>query len=165
MKKLILGALALLTLAGCGVSTPAVTTTSSTTTKASTPAKTTKASEAYLVFTADSQESILVTVDGKQYQKETVQLKSTGSMKELQEMAGNIITLSPGTHQVRVTKGGKQVYQQSVSINAQERKVIRLLAAGFFVREGCVLPLKGRKGGSHRSFDVSTPPHTALAGP
>ena len=126
MKKLILGALALLTLAGCGVSTPAVTTTSSNTTKASTPAKTTKASEAYLVFTADSQESILVTVDGKQYQKETVQVKSSGSMKELQEMAGNIITLSPGTHQVRVTKGGKQVYQQSVSINAQERKVIRL---------------------------------------
>ena len=65
-------------------------------------------------------------MDGKQYQKETVQVKSSGSMKELQEMAGNIITLSPGTHQVRVTKGGKQVYQQSVSINAQERKVIRL---------------------------------------
>ena len=128
MKKLILGALALLALAGCGVSTPAVTTTttSTTTTKASTPARANKSAEAYLVFTADSQESILVTVDGKQYQKETIQVKSSGSMKELQEMAGNIITLTPGTHQVRVTKGGKQVYQQSVSINAQERKVIRL---------------------------------------
>ena len=129
MKKLILGALALLALAGCGVSTPAVTTTttSTPTTKASTPARTTaKSAEAYLVFTADAQESILVTVDGKQYQKETVQVKSSGSMKELQEMAGNIITLTPGTHEVRVTKGGKQVYQQSVSINAQERKVIRL---------------------------------------
>jgi len=128
MKKLILGALALLALAGCGVSTPAVTTTTttSTTSKVSTPARATKSAEAYLVFTADSQESIVVTVDGKQYQKETVQVKSSSSMKELQEMAGNIITLSPGTHQVRVTKGGKQVYQQSVTINAQERKVIRL---------------------------------------
>ena len=129
MKKLILGALALLALAGCGVSTPAVTTTttSTPTTKASTPARTTaKSAEAYLVFTADAQESILVTVDGKQYQKETVQVKSSGSMKELQEMAGNIITITPGTHEVRVTKGGKQVYQQSVSINAQERKIIKL---------------------------------------
>ncbi len=128
MKKLILGALALLALAGCGVSTPAVTTTttSTTTTKASTPARANKSAEAYLVFTADSQESILVTVDGKQYQKETIQVKSSGSMKELQEMAGNIITLTPGTHEVRVTKGGKQVYQQSVSINAQERKIIKL---------------------------------------
>lgn len=128
MKKLILGALALLALAGCGVSTPAVTTTTttSTTSKVSTPARATKSAEAYLVFTADAQESILVTVDGKQYQKETVQVKSSGSMKELQEMAGNIITLSPGTHQVRVTKGGKQVYQQTVSINAQERKIIKL---------------------------------------
>ena len=129
MKKLILGALALLALAGCGVSTPAVTTTttSTPTTKASTPARTTaKSAEAYLVFTADAQESILVTVDGKQYQKETVQVKSSGSMKELQEMAGNIITITPGTHEVRVTKGGKQVYQQSVSVNAQERKIIKL---------------------------------------
>ena len=126
MKKLILGALALLALAGCGVSTPAVTTTSSSSTRASTPSNATKATEAYLVFTADSQETILVTVDGKQYQKETVLVKSTGSMKELQEMAGNIITLTPGTHQVRVTKGGKQVYQQSVSINPQERKIIKL---------------------------------------
>ena len=128
MKKLILGALALLALAGCGVSTPAVTTTttSTTTTKASTPARANKSAEAYLVFTADSQESILVTVDGKQYQKETIQVKSSGSMKELQEMAGHIITLTPGTHEVRVTKGGKQVYQQSVSINAQERKIIKL---------------------------------------
>lgn len=128
MKKLILGALALLALAGCGVSTPAVTTTTttSTTSKVSTSARATKSAEAYLVFTADAQESILVTVDGKQYQKETVQVKSSGSMKELQEMAGNIITLSPGTHQVRVTKGGKQVYQQTVSINAQERKIIKL---------------------------------------
>jgi len=128
MKKLILGALALLALAGCGVSTPALTTTttSTTTTKASTPARANKSAEAYLVFTADSQESILVTVDGKQYQKETIQVKSSGSMKELQEMAGNIITLTPGTHEVRVTKGGKQVYQQSVSINAQERKIIKL---------------------------------------
>lgn len=128
MKKLILGALALLALAGCGVSTPAVTTTttSTTTTKASTPARANKSAEAYLVFTADSQESILVTVDGKHYQKETIQVKSSGSMKELQEMAGNIITLTPGTHEVRVTKGGKQVYQQSVSINAQERKIIKL---------------------------------------
>ena len=129
MKKLILGALALLTLAGCGVgnvSTNTISASTGTTTKASTPVQSSKASEAYLVFTADSQESILVTVDGKQYQKETIQVKSTGSMKELQEMAGNIITLTPGTHQVRVTKGGKQVYQQTVSINSQERKVIRL---------------------------------------
>jgi multisubunit Na+/H+ antiporter MnhE subunit len=126
MKKLILGALALLALAGCGVSTPAVTTTSSSSTRASTPSNATKTTEAYLVFTADSQETILVTVDGKQYQKETVLVKSTGSMKELQEMAGNIITLTPGTHEVRVTKGGKQVYQQSVSINPQERKIIKL---------------------------------------
>ena len=126
MKKLILGALALLALTGCGVSTPVVTSSIGTTTKASTPAQSSKASEAYLVFTADSQESIVVTVDGKQYQKETIQVKSTGSMKELQEMAGNIITLTPGSHQVRVTKGGKQVYQQSVTIGSQERKVIKL---------------------------------------
>jgi len=130
MKRFLIAlSAALIALTGCGVSSVSTSTVTSSTgiaTKASTPAQSSKASEAYLVFTADSQESILVTVDGKQYQKETIQVKSTGSMKELQEMAGNIITLTPGTHQVRVTKGGKQVYQQTVSINSQERKVIRL---------------------------------------
>ena len=130
MKRFLIAlSAALIALTGCGVSNVSTSTISASTgtvTKASTPAQSSKASEAYLVFTADSQESILVTVDGKQYQKETIQVKSTGSMKELQEMAGNIITLTPGTHQVRVTKGGKQVYQQTVSINSQERKVIRL---------------------------------------
>ncbi len=130
MKRFLIAlSAALIALTGCGVgsvSTSTITASTGTVTKATTSAQSSKASEAYLVFTADAQESILVTVDGKQYQKETVQVKSSGSMKELQEMAGNIITLTPGTHQVRVTKGGKQVYQQTVSINSQERKVIRL---------------------------------------
>jgi len=126
MKKLIIWALALLPLAGCGVSssTGSTASTSTSTTKASSASN--KSADAYLVFTADSQESIVVTVDGKQYNKETIQVKSSGSMKDLQEMAGNIITVTPGSHQVRVTKGGQQVFQQNVTISPQERKIIKL---------------------------------------
>ena len=124
MKKLIIWALALLPLAGCGVSSSTGSTASTSTTKASSASN--RSAAAYLIFTADSQESIVVTVDGKQYNKETIQVKSSGSMKDLQEMAGNIITVTPGSHQVRVTKGGQQVFQQNVTISPQERKIIKL---------------------------------------
>ncbi len=118
---------ALLTLTACG---PGLSTTSTSYTKSttSTPASTKapKSQEAYLAFTSDAVSSIVVTIDGKEYKKETLKVTTTANMKELTSMASNIMTLTPGTHDVTVTKDGKQVYKQKITVSAQERKVVKL---------------------------------------
>lgn len=129
MKKCLTGAVILtaaVAISACGVAGNTAGTSSQTAT-ASSPVTKAKGAEAYLAFTSETPEAITVTVDGKQYRKETLQIKTSGSMKELQEMAGNIIVLTPGTHQVSVQdKNGKQLYQKSFSVSAQEYKVVQL---------------------------------------
>ena len=129
MKKSLIGAVILtaaVAISACGVAGNTAGTSSQTATAPS-PATKAKAVEAYLAFTSETPEAITITVDGKQYRKETVQVKTSGSMKEFQEMAGNIIVLTPGTHQVSVQdKNGKQVYRNSISVSAQEYKVVQL---------------------------------------
>lgn len=101
--------------ASCGVSNAPVKTTTS------------KPAEAYLAFSADTQDSIVVTVDGREYRMETLKVKGSTNEKDLREMAGNIITLTPGTHEVSVkNKKGEQVYRQKITVSAQEHKMIKL---------------------------------------
>lgn len=121
MKKFVIGVIFSIMLTACGVGGAAVSTVQSS----SQPAV--QKSQAYLAFTSDSSDSIVVSIDGKEYRTETIQVKSTGNSKELREMAGNIISLTPGTHEVIVKNGkGQQVYKQTISVTAQERKVVRL---------------------------------------
>lgn len=126
MKKLVIGTILSLMLTACGTAGVAVSTSQPAQSTPSVQSAAQKG-EAYLAFTSDLSDSIVVTVDGREYRTETIQVKSTTSTQDIREMAGNIITLTPGTHEVSVKNGkGQQVYKQKISVTAQERKVVRL---------------------------------------
>lgn len=113
MKKFILGAVLAIATA-CGSAGPATTSAA-------------KPQEAFLSFSAANAEGIVVTIDGKEYSTETINVQTLGSKRDIKTLAGNIVKLSPGTHEVTVkNRKGEQVYQQRVSVQAQEHKVIKL---------------------------------------
>ena len=113
MKKFILGA-ALAIATACGTAGPAAT-----------PAA--KPQEAFLSFSAENSEGIVVTIDGKEYSTETINVQTLSSKRDLKSLAGNIVKLSPGSHEITVkNRKGEKVYQQRVSVQAQEHKVIKL---------------------------------------
>lgn len=104
-------------LAGCGVGAPAVNTATTSV----------KQTNAYLAFSAAKQQAIVVTVDGREYRTETVKIQGSNSARSIQEMAGNVITLAPGSHEIVVKdSSGRQLYRQKLSVSAQEHKVIDL---------------------------------------
>ncbi len=114
MKKFILGAVLVIATA-CGAATTAVGTTAN------------KPQEAFLTFSSQSAEGIVVTIDGKDYNTETINVQTLGAKRDLKGLAGNIVKLSPGTHEISVkNRKGEKVYQQRVSVQAQEHKVIKL---------------------------------------
>ena len=113
MKKFILGAVLVIATA-CGAATSVGTTAS-------------KPQEAFLTFSSQSAEGIVVTIDGKDYNTETINVQTLGTKRDLKGLTGNIVKLSPGTHEISVkNRKGEKVYQQRVSVQAQEHKVIKL---------------------------------------
>ena len=81
--------------------------------------------DAYIAFSADVHDPIVATIDGKEYKVSTIQTSGLTD-KKIKEIADNIITLPPGTHEVTVTRNGKQVYRNRISVSAREHKVIKL---------------------------------------
>lgn len=116
MKKFIVWAAVLAVLSGCGVAGVS-----------GAPASSAKSGDAYLAFTSSTKSDILVDVDGKQYQKATIRTDGQADTKSIKEMAGNVLVLTPGTHQIVVkSKNGQELYRKTISVSAQERKVINL---------------------------------------
>lgn len=114
MKKiLIILSAALVALTGCGMGNVSVSSG--------------KADEAYLSFSAATHEAITVTVDGKDYQTETIKVQGWSNNKDLKDLSGSVIKLEPGTHEVLVkNKKGEQVYQKKIFVSAQEHKLVQL---------------------------------------
>ncbi len=111
-----------LALTACGAGNVAVTTTP---VKSASAAP--KAGKAYLAFSSQGKENIVVTVDGKEYRTETIQVKSPGGTQNIKSLSNDILTVDPGSHEVVVkNKQGVQVYKGRISVSAQEHKVINL---------------------------------------
>ena len=64
--------------------------------------------EGYVTFVSGSAYTIDVNVD------------------DIKKTAQNTITLKPGTHTLKVSADGKEIYSQKVFISAQETKIIKL---------------------------------------
>ena len=113
MKKLIFLALLSLTFVGCGVGVYSVSSG--------------KADVAILSFTAPAKRGIVVEVDGKQYQIETVKTKAYKADRKIKQTALNSIRLQSGKHAISVMdKSGNILFEKNVFLSASEHRIIEL---------------------------------------
>ena len=112
MNKFILISVFSLFLAGCGVGTYSI--------------QSGVENAAYLSFTDDVKQEIVVKVDDKTYNVETVKVKAYKSDRNIKQTAMNTIKLAPGQHEVTVMINGKDVYNHKVFISTGETKIIEL---------------------------------------
>ena len=112
MKKLIALVAFSLFLTGCGVGTYSVQSGSQ--------------DVAYISFTDDVEQEIVVTVDDKTYNVETVKQKAYKSGRNIKQTAKNTIRLTTGQHNVSVMLNGVKVYSHKVLLSTGETKIIEL---------------------------------------
>lgn len=104
MKKLFAIAVTVVLLAGCGVGTYSV--------------QSGVENAAFISFTDDMKQEIVVSVDNHTYNLETVKQKAYKSGRNIKQTAQNTIKLAPGQHTVSVTLGGKEIYSHKVGLEA-----------------------------------------------
>lgn len=112
MKKILLITLLTIFMASCGVGSYTVTTG--------------LADEASISFVTDKVQNIIVAIDGQQYEVKTVKLKDYRKDRSIKRTVENTIGVTPGTHEVKVTLNGKEVYTHKVFVSTGESKVIEL---------------------------------------
>ena len=112
MKKFILIAALSVFLTGCGVGTYSV--------------QSGIEDAAYISFTDDVKQEIIVNVDNKTYNVNTVKQKAYKSDRNIKLTARNTITLTPGQHIVSVLVNGSEVYSHKIFLSTGETKIIEL---------------------------------------
>lgn len=114
MKKVLFITLLLtMFMASCGVGSYTVTTG--------------LADEASISFVTDKRQNIVVTIDNdQQYNVETVKLKAYRKDRNIEKTYENTIVITPGTHEVKVTHDGEEVYTHKVFVSTGESKIIKL---------------------------------------
>ena len=81
---------------------------------------------AFISFTDDVKQVILVSVDNNTYTVETVKQKAYKSGRNIKQTALNTIKLTPGHHTVSVTLDGNEIYSHKVFLSTGETKIIEL---------------------------------------
>ena len=112
MKKLFVAAVSVILLTGCGVGTYSV--------------QSGVENAAFISFTDDVKQEIVVSVDNNTYNVETVKQKAYKSGRSIKQTAQNTIKLTPGQHNVSVTLGGNEVYSHKVFLSTGETNIIEL---------------------------------------
>lgn len=112
MKKLFAIAVSVVSLAGCGVGTYSV--------------QSGIENAAFISFTDDVKQEIVVRVDDDTYYLEAVKQKAYKSGRNIRQTARNTIKLTPGQHSVSVTLGGNEIYSNKVFLSTGETKIIEL---------------------------------------
>lgn len=84
------------------------------------------ADEAALCFTANKKCDIVVNIDGVTYEMETVKYKTYKAKRNIKKTANNQVLLTPGRHNVVVTKDGVEIYNHEIFVSATDLKVIEL---------------------------------------
>ena len=113
MKRLVLLALVSLLFVGCGVGVYSVSSG--------------KADVAMLSFAAPAKKAIVVEVDGKQYQIETVKTKAYKADRKIKKTARNTLRLQTGQHGVSVMdKDGNLLFEKKIILSASEHRIIEL---------------------------------------
>ena len=112
MKKLFVLAAFIVTLTGCGVGTYSV--------------QSGVEDAAFISFTDDVKQEIVVSVDNNTYSVETVKQKAYKSGRNIKQTALNTIKLTPGQHTISVTLNGNEIYSHKVFLSTGETKIIEL---------------------------------------
>ena len=81
---------------------------------------------AFISFTDDTKQEIVVIVDNKTYNVETVKQKAYKSGRDIKQTALNSIKLTPGQHTISVSLNGEKIYSRKVFISTGETKIIEL---------------------------------------
>ena len=81
---------------------------------------------AYISFTDDIQHEIVVNIDSKTYNINTVKYKVYKSDRNIKMTAKNCIKVTPGQHNVSVLLNGSEVYSHKIFLSTGETKIIEL---------------------------------------
>lgn len=81
---------------------------------------------AYISFTDDVKQEIIVNVDNKTYNINTVRQKAYKKDRDIKQTASNTIKLTPGQHNVSVQLNGSEVYSHKIFLSTGETKIIEL---------------------------------------
>lgn len=81
---------------------------------------------AYLSFADDVKQEIIVNVDNKTYNINTVRQKAYKNDRNIKQTAGNTIRLTPGQHNVSVLVNGSEAYSHKIFLSTGETKIIEL---------------------------------------
>ena len=81
---------------------------------------------AFISFTDDVKQKIVVCVDDNTYNVNTVRHKAYKSGRNIKQTALNSIKLTPGQHTVSVLLNGNKIYSHKVFLSTGETKIIDL---------------------------------------
>lgn len=112
MKKILFAIIALMLLSSCGVGNYSISSG--------------KPDEGELSFTTARATHITVTVDDSIHHISSVADKAWKTDRKIRKTANNTLFLSPGTHDVKVSVAGNEIFAKKLFISASEHKVIEL---------------------------------------
>lgn len=112
MKKLFIITLFAMLITSCGVGTYSVSSG--------------KPDDGYVCVTDDIKQDIVVKIDYKEYNIETVKTKAYKSGRDIKKTALNSVRVQAGQHQVDVMVNGKVVLSRKVLISTGETKILEL---------------------------------------
>ena len=112
MKRVLILLSAVLLLAGCGTGSHTVVSG--------------KADEAGVVFFADREQTIDVTIDDQTYRVNTVKDSDFKKKRNIKKTADNMIVVKPGQHEVKVRHKGRTILTQKIFVSAGDTKIINL---------------------------------------
>ena len=112
MKKLFVFAVFTILMTSCGVGTYSV--------------QSGVEDAAFISFTDDTKQEIVVSIDNKTYTVQTVKQKAYKSGRNIKQTALNTIKLTPGQHTISVSLNGEKIYSHKVFISTGETKIIEL---------------------------------------
>ncbi len=85
-----------------------------------------KADEGMLSFVSADKSALVVTVDERTYDMNSVKTKAWRKDRNIKKTAQNTIFLTPGKHEVAVSRDGREVYRKTLYISVQEHKIVEL---------------------------------------
>ncbi len=112
MKKILLVLISAILLTSCGVGLYTVSSG--------------KSDDAAISFVSSMKKPVVVTIDGTEYNVETVKTKAYKTDRNIKKTAQNTIKVQPGQHDVKVFVFGNEVYNKKLFISATEHRIVEL---------------------------------------
>lgn len=81
---------------------------------------------AALSFESSSETPIVVSVDGQSFETYTVKKIAHKTRRDIKKTAKYLIEITPGTHDVKVSIKGSEVFSKKIFVSTGETKIIEL---------------------------------------